>query len=990
MKKVMVGILVIIPVIIVLVVAFVSVFVSMSAHIAVDDITLDKNYIELEYDSTVSAYKISNLVNAKITPDRASNKTITWSISDVVCFDDDYKEMWDAGTAPPPAYLCEDESGEILDGTDYADNTCSNDGYIRINTYCSFVLKAQAETHTATCRALVVGYKVESISLTCSDSILSIGENAMIQIETDPIEAIVDTWIYESSDESIVTIDQNGVVNAEGAGTATITVKASVYGEKDKFVESTINLTVLDDVTIYGNSIKTAKDEILFAEIGVKAKDAEIFDGAVLNSNGDGFILTDDIAVLLIGGNELTVERCEAGDIVIDNANLFEAKDEGGYVLETEGKLYLTASFVDSFVTSKPNVTWTSNRTTVAKVDGNGIVTGVSNGRVIITATTDDGKSASVTINVQEVVTVLLIETPEQCSNQGIARETINGSMVYVDVLQDVDDVEHFVPNGATFNVEKTNNSVEFNFQRPEFPEGANAEEFYSAFNFKVEEYVGQGEDKHLEESNKAWFEANRMYFNGDAIDGLTELVVTISAKYPKFQSRPEYTTVQFTVKVTKGVEVSSWIEALALAEENKLIAKGNEKAQEKTSTWDMILATNIARADGFVPDDALIASLEKIEDKVNDGRNLSNSDEALWLENGGSEGLNYLRDMTEYVRTTTIYMRGNLYGNGNMIYGFKAQYDNEQDSLLFVIDDGVKISNVILRVCEVGDQIVDDAEDAQGLKGNAVRIEAHDTGDFRLRITDTRIEYSILENGETLMRSYNGDVTLDGCILRNTSSAAMYVPTRRNKTGVLYSHLTVNNCVFSNMLSTALNAFFDGYSNDKDPASLAQAEKDMAEGRTFILNQTGFIDIYNWHPTDVLNFMADLSDINIPVLGNVNLNMFVTEALAENTEFKQYSRIYQQTEYFHMGLVVSGITKSNGSFGFGKTYHICTFEDDRIESVTTSQIFKSNGTYTAMLNGVLNGNDIYLYTYAQNGNLTPDTTYQVNDRLIRHLHGEI
>ena len=62
MKKVMIGILVIIPVIIVLVVALVSVFVSTRTHIAVDDITLDKNYVEMEFDTNNSVYKLSDLL----------------------------------------------------------------------------------------------------------------------------------------------------------------------------------------------------------------------------------------------------------------------------------------------------------------------------------------------------------------------------------------------------------------------------------------------------------------------------------------------------------------------------------------------------------------------------------------------------------------------------------------------------------------------------------------------------------------------------------------------------------------------------------------------------------------------------------------------------------------------------------------------------------------------------------------------------------------
>ncbi|MBR2334127.1 MAG: Ig-like domain-containing protein, partial [Clostridia bacterium] len=544
MKKVMVGILVIIPVIIVLVVAMVSIFVSMSAHIAVDDITLDKKYLELEYDSNVSAYKLEDLFDVKVTPDRASDKSYSWSVEDLVCIDTDYKEMWEAGTVPPPAYVSDNENEESVEDLKNAeDDTCSQDGYLHINTYCSFILKAQAETHVAVCQVYVVGFKVEKITISCATN-LTISQNALITVETDPVEAIVDTWHYESSDENIVTVDKNGVINAVGAGTATIKVKASVYGEKNKFVESTINITVTDDVTLYGNSITTSQDEILFSQLGVNPDDVVIVGGATLNGNGTGIVLTNQLAIIEVKGKEVDITKCETGDIVIDNANLFEAQEEGGYVLATESKLYLSTSFADVFVNADPNVTWSSNRETIAKVDKNGVVTGVGSGRVVITATTADGKSASVTINVREVVTVLLVETPDACEQEGIAQETINGSMSYVDVLSGVDDLTLYVPNVNDFNFTKKNNSFEFNFQRPALPEGADKDEFYSAYTFKVQEYVGDT----LVDSDKAYFNSNVLTFNGDAIDGPTDLVVTISAKYPKFASRPEYTTVQFTV----------------------------------------------------------------------------------------------------------------------------------------------------------------------------------------------------------------------------------------------------------------------------------------------------------------------------------------------------------------------------------------------------------------------------------------------------------
>ena len=975
MKKVMVGILVIIPVIIVLVVAMVSIFVSMSAHIAVDDITLDKKYLELEYDSNVSAYKLEDLFDVKVTPDRASDKSYSWSVEDLVCIDTDYKEMWEAGTVPPPAYVSDNENEESVEDLKNAeDDTCSQDGYLHINTYCSFILKAQAETHVAVCQVYVVGFKVEKITISCATN-LTISQNALITVETDPVEAIVDTWHYESSDENIVTVDKNGVINAVGAGTATIKVKASVYGEKNKFVESTINITVTDDVTLYGNSITTSQDEILFSQLGVNPDDVVIVGGATLNGNGTGIVLTNQLAIIEVKGKEVDITKCETGDIVIDNANLFEAQEEGGYVLATESKLYLSTSFADVFVNADPNVTWSSNRETIAKVDKNGVVTGVGSGRVVITATTADGKSASVTINVREVVTVLLVETPDACEQEGIAQETINGSMSYVDVLSGVDDLTLYVPNVNDFNFTKKNNSFEFNFQRPALPEGADKDEFYSAYTFKVQEYVGDT----LVDSDKAYFNSNVLTFNGDAIDGPTDLVVTISAKYPKFASRPEYTTVQFTVKVTKGVAVTSWVEMMAVAEENKKLFESNKTAEEKVALWDMCLAGDIARADGHTPDDELITQLEAIDAKLKEGKTLDEEETTIWTENKEGAGLEYLKRMRDFVRNTQVQLHGNsVYGNGKMLYGYKAQYDATGDTNLRIIESGSKVSNIIIRANEVGDVIVDDVEDTQGLIGACVRLETSNRNNTQMRLYDNLIEFSILENSGTALRLYGSELTLDGCIVRNTSGTAIYVPTRRNINGVEYSHLNLNNCIFSNMLGTVMSVQFETFSNDDDPASVEQALADQAAGRTFVLNQTGFLDIYNWQPTNVINLIPEIGEFN----------EFIRGALEESEQFKQYSRVYEQTEYFHLGFVIAGFKSIDQ---IETPYPVYNFEDERIQCITTTEILgEDKGIYAGLLNGVLKGKPIYLFTYGQNGNLTPGSTYEVNKRLIRHLHGEI
>ena len=76
MKKVMIGILILIPVLILVIVAAVSNFLKIAAWIAVDDISVvykdDQNQeadsITLVFDSKVSLYDMNDFVKVKVSP----------------------------------------------------------------------------------------------------------------------------------------------------------------------------------------------------------------------------------------------------------------------------------------------------------------------------------------------------------------------------------------------------------------------------------------------------------------------------------------------------------------------------------------------------------------------------------------------------------------------------------------------------------------------------------------------------------------------------------------------------------------------------------------------------------------------------------------------------------------------------------------------------------------------------------------------------------
>lgn len=216
MKKVMIGILILIPIIVLVVVALVSVIVSVNAHIAVEDLQLrykdsDKTIytLQIPFDE-VANINIYNYVDAKVYPEKATNKTVEWQIvGDVSYTDENYEASRNAylanlsslkaelenelanGSFSTPARqnaynvvkskyykdssLIISEMADILlekvypaaafvdeNGKEIESNTT---GKMLVSSYCKFTVRAQAETVSRIITVSVMGYDVERVTL---------------------------------------------------------------------------------------------------------------------------------------------------------------------------------------------------------------------------------------------------------------------------------------------------------------------------------------------------------------------------------------------------------------------------------------------------------------------------------------------------------------------------------------------------------------------------------------------------------------------------------------------------------------------------------------------------------------------------------------------------------------------------------------------------------------------------------------------------------
>ena len=162
--------------------------------VPVTSVTLDKT------SETLEKGKSMKLV-ATVNPSDATDKTVTWSSSDV--------------------------SVASVD----------QDGTVRAVKGGTATITAKAGEKSATCRITVVT-PVASVSIDRTSLSLEVGENTVLVATIYPDDATEKAVTWSSSDTSVATVGDNGVVTAIKKGSAVITAKAG-----DKSATCTVNVT---------------------------------------------------------------------------------------------------------------------------------------------------------------------------------------------------------------------------------------------------------------------------------------------------------------------------------------------------------------------------------------------------------------------------------------------------------------------------------------------------------------------------------------------------------------------------------------------------------------------------------------------------------------------------------------------------------------------------------------------------------------------------
>ena len=200
------------------------------------------------------------------------------------------------------------------------------------------------------------------------------GENSKaLGAKMTPEDATEVKLAYESSDESVATVDENGVVTAVADGECVITTY--VIADIPATAESAEAKPVVDEA---------AASE---AEVADSAADSETPDDAVVSEPED---TTDTDSSFGVVPDGLSAETKVTVTTKVEQIAL--SKTEG--VLTVGNSVTVTATVTPDNATNA-TVNWTSSDETVATVDSNGKVTAVAAGNATITATSESDGDVS-------------------------------------------------------------------------------------------------------------------------------------------------------------------------------------------------------------------------------------------------------------------------------------------------------------------------------------------------------------------------------------------------------------------------------------------------------------------------------------------------------------------------------------------------------------------------------------------------------------------
>lgn len=943
MKKVLIGVLILIPIIIVASVLLTTNIISKNSYLPVDRVELNENNIEFSLDNgnTIDTLK------ATVYPRLAKNHNLTWSIEEqhsdipfVYAKDDPCQDCAD---------LSDKELKEHIDTNHIDIATIDNNGVVTVYGYGSFIVKVTTEEGNkfATCSVKVVGDKVTKIELMPYGSSSKLSEKDVISMDTGerllvnpiftPGGARDKTVTWKSADERIVEVDKNGILSAKGAGETTISVSSNDTG-----IGTSVKVKVNNGV-FKGESYCYTADTTVNVKNYMNVSDFTSVTVAGGNISADGTLTFDEnatVATVTVNGKTFSAIKVDAlsdDDIVFKNYDILLQKlynkngDEVEYIVKRGLPIYLEVVYRNPEKSGVPEVDFSSNDiapgspiVNIEQFDQSGKESNVGNvamiepnkeGNVKILAKDRTTNKTCSTVELKVVTPVFAINLALNATDakRGVAAETVFGNKI--------------------FNADCTETSPYSFYMDFNYPKDVDFENF--EFSTSDESIAKFSDEKGS---------YNKLVLNDKMPDekkGLkNKVIITIKAKYPMYDNMPVVAT--YVLNVIDGYTVSN---------ETQLKKALHEKKESVAI---------------YVKDSTAGGKLEIRADNNTDASRIT-------MQEGTS-----------------------MYGNGFIVcYNEQDMIDRKNDyfnELLKIETSNVHVENTILRMG------YNDPEAKNGLlqwekSRRCVRIlyeieNYDDETKNNETINNISFKYCIFENAKTVMEIAGADVNIEGCIFRNSSANSLFIPMSGNTStyGRLPANVTLKNTVFTHsaLMPIFVQTDFERDKNRKDesgniigyPEGSTWEDMKKTGYKDHFINVEGFLDIYNWINIEDFSSTSGL----IPSTGIESVDAIVgtsgAQIIANELLQPEYSGVrhtFNGQEYVHLGIAVLGMT-SPVTDGIVRDFENAGYARHSV-TITGSSL---TGLFQIAFNSVLKPYvryPLYVYSYKEgNYQIGPDS----------------
>lgn len=943
MKKVLIGVLILIPIIIVASVLLTTNIISKNSYLPVDRVELNENNIEFSLDNgnTIDTLK------ATVYPRLAKNHNLTWSI------EEQHSDIPFVYAKDDPCQDCADFSDKELKehiDTNHIDiATIDNNGVVTVYGYGSFIVKVTTEEGNkfATCSVKVVGDKVTKIELMPYGSSSKLSEKDVISMDTGerlllnpiftPGGARDKTVTWKSADERIVEVDKNGILSAKGAGETTISVSSNDTG-----IGTSVKVKVNNGV-FKGESYCYTADTTVNVKNYMNVSDftSVTVAGGTLSSDGTlNFDENATVATVTVNGKTFSAIKVDAlsdDDIVFKNYDILLQKlynkngDEVEYIVKRGLPIYLEVVYRNPEKSGVPEVDFSSNDiapgspiVNIEQFDQSGKESNVGNiamiepnkeGNVKILAKDRTTNKTCSTVELKVVTPVVAINLALNATDakRGVAAETVFGNKI--------------------FNADCTETSPYSFYMDFNYPKDVDFENF--EFSTSDESIAKFSDEKGS---------YNKLVLNDKMPDekkGLkNKVIITIKAKYPMYDNMPVVAT--YVLNVIDGYTVSN---------ETQLKKALHEKKESVAI---------------YVKDSTAGGKLEIRADNNTDASRIT-------MQEGTS-----------------------MYGNGFIVcYNEQDMIDRKNDyfnELLKIETSNVHVENAILRMG------YNDPEAKNGLlqwekSRRCVRIlyeieNYDDETKNNETINNISFKYCIFENAKTVMEIAGADVNIEGCIFRNSSANSLFIPMSGNTStyGRLPANVTLKNTVFTHsaLMPIFVQTDFERDKNRKDengnvvgyPEGSTWEDMKKTGYKDHFINVEGFLDIYNWINIEDFSSTSGL----VPSTGIESVDAIVgttgAQIIANELLQPEYSGVrhtFNGQEYVHLGIAVLGMT-SPVTDGIVRDFENAGYARHSV-TITGSSL---TGLFQIAFNSVLKPYvryPLYVYSYKEgNYQIGPDS----------------